>query len=320
MNTIEVLPLKQDSSRLVWSVMIPTYNCSKYLQQTIQSVLIQDRGAGKMEIWVVDDCSTDNPEKIVNEFGNGRINFYKQQYNVGQLNNFSTCLNLAKGIIIHLLHGDDFVHNGFYQKLEAPLLADEEIGAAFTRNDIVDKDGNLVLVSDKLAPSAGVFKNFLGVIGRKQVIQTPSIVVKRAVYEKLGAFNKDLTWLEDWEMWIRIASNYQFYYEPELLASYRIHDQSNTTESLMTGRFVRDVLSCMKVYSEYLRLPGKEQTAMNNAARQHYLNYATIQARKRSSVVILLHSFPLVYNPGSFFRAAKEILRLSLKLVIKKIV
>ena len=138
MNTITVLPVSADANRPVWSVMIPTYNCSKYLRETIESVLIQAGGIDNMEIWVVDDCSIDNPEELVKELGKGRINFYRQDRNVGQLNNFSTCLNLAKGKIIHLLHGDDFVLDGFYNKLEGPLLSDNSIGASFTGNNIVD--------------------------------------------------------------------------------------------------------------------------------------------------------------------------------------
>ncbi len=88
MNTIKVLPITDDNGlRPIWSVMIPTYNCSIYLKQTIESVLNQDRGINNMEIWVVDDCSIDNPEVVVEEFGKGRIKFFKQKQNVGQLNN-----------------------------------------------------------------------------------------------------------------------------------------------------------------------------------------------------------------------------------------
>jgi cellulose synthase/poly-beta-1,6-N-acetylglucosamine synthase-like glycosyltransferase len=51
MNTIKVLPISETNViRPIWSVMIPTYNCSIYLKQTIESVLIQDRGIHNMEI------------------------------------------------------------------------------------------------------------------------------------------------------------------------------------------------------------------------------------------------------------------------------
>jgi glycosyltransferase involved in cell wall biosynthesis len=307
-KNIEVHPvLNLDKPRPTWSVIIPTYNCANYLKQTIESVLIQDRGIENMEIWVVDDCSSDNPREIVEEFGRGRVGFYKQEQNVGQLNNFSTCLNLSKGKIIHLLHGDDFVHNNFYESLEKSLLSDNNIGAGFTGHNVVNETGGLIVTSELLADNAGVIENFLSIITCRQVIQTPSIVVKREVYEKLGAFSKDLTWVEDWEMWIRIASNYKIYYEPTVLASYRVHNNSNTENSINTGRFVKDVLKCIKVYSSYLKVTKDEKKKIIQSAKQHYLNYARQQSRERVSVTILFRSLQLVYNSSSFFSILYQI-------------
>ncbi len=185
------------------------------------------------------------------ELGKGRVKFNQQEKNVGQLNNFGTCLNLSKGKIVHLLH---FVHNGFYESLEKPLLSDSSIGAAFTRHSFVNVHGELSNVSDLLMDKPGVIEDFVSIIASKQIIQTPSIVVKREVYEKLGAFNRDLTWVEDWEMWIRIACNFNFYYEPQNFASYRIHYHSNSENSYETGRFIKDVLKCIEIYSGYLNM------------------------------------------------------------------
>ena len=56
--------------RPVWSVMIPTYHCARYLGETLRSVLAQDPGPDAMQIEVVDDHSTqDDPERVVREVG-----------------------------------------------------------------------------------------------------------------------------------------------------------------------------------------------------------------------------------------------------------
>ena len=81
-----IKPLESGITRPVWSVMIPTYNCSKYLKQALESVLIQDPGIEKMQIEVVDDDSTDaNVEELVNTIGKGRVTCYKQSQNCGSL-------------------------------------------------------------------------------------------------------------------------------------------------------------------------------------------------------------------------------------------
>ena len=307
MSVISVNPINDTELRPLWSVVIPTYNCAKFLKKTLQSVLAQDMGNEKMEIWVVDDGSMDNPEQVIIDLKTDRIGFYKQPQNVGQLNNFSTCLNLAKGKIIHLLHGDDFVHDGFYESLEHSLMSDDTVGAAFTGYNVVDEANKLIVRSELLADKAGVIENFLSVITSKQVIQTPSIVVKREVYEKLGAFNKELTWVEDWEMWIRISCHYNFYYEPKILASYRVHNNSNTEDSVKTGRFITDVLKCIRVYSSYLKNTPEEKKNIINAAKLHYINFAIQQSRARLSTLILLKAFKLCFNLSSSLKILKQI-------------
>ncbi len=62
-------PVPDGEHRPLWSVMIPTYNCAKYLRETLLSVLAQDPGAEVMQIEVIDDCSTDNPAAVVEEVG-----------------------------------------------------------------------------------------------------------------------------------------------------------------------------------------------------------------------------------------------------------
>ena len=61
-----ISPVAEGLHRPLWSVMIPTFNCAKYLRQTLESVLVQDPGTEQMQIEVVDDCSTkDDPEAVV---------------------------------------------------------------------------------------------------------------------------------------------------------------------------------------------------------------------------------------------------------------
>src|SRR5690348_4526227 len=89
-----VLPVPDGVSRPLWSVMIPTHNCAKYLRETLVSVLGQSTGSEQMQIEVVDDCSTkDDPESVVRELGMGRVIFHRQPRNVGHTRNFETCLH-----------------------------------------------------------------------------------------------------------------------------------------------------------------------------------------------------------------------------------
>ena len=114
--------------------MIPTYNCAKYLVKTLESVLEQDPGPEQMQIEVVDDVSTkDDPEAVVRELGKGRVQFHRQEKNVGPTPNFNTCLKRSRGYWVHILHGDDFVLPGFYAKLSRMIARHSQVALASSR-------------------------------------------------------------------------------------------------------------------------------------------------------------------------------------------
>jgi glycosyltransferase involved in cell wall biosynthesis len=107
--------------------MIPSHDCAPYLRETLASVLAQDPGPDRMQIEVVDDGSPDDPRAVVDELGRGRVDFFRQSRNVGHVANFHTCVERSRGRLVHLLHGDDCVRDGFYAAMER--LLEREAGA-----------------------------------------------------------------------------------------------------------------------------------------------------------------------------------------------
>lgn len=264
--------------RPLWSVMVPAYNCSQYLSETLESVLQQDPGKDKMQIEVCDDASTDaDVEKMVYEIGDGRVNYFRQPVNAGSLRNFETCLNRSRGRLIHLLHGDDKVKRGFYDKMENLFLTFPDIGAAFCRYISVDQFDGREIVSDKERSEAGVLENWLERLARKQRIQTPAMVVKRSVYEKLGAFY-GIHYGEDWEMWLRIAANYKVGYIPEILAEYRKRTDSISGQYILTGQNIQDLKKVMYVSRQYFS--AEKWKDIREEAYNHYAWFAINTARK----------------------------------------
>lgn len=276
----QVPSLLENASRPLWSVMIPTYNCADYLRETLSSVLAQDPGSDTMQIEVVDDHSTkDDPAAIVDELGGGRVSFYRQPQNVGHVKNFQTCLERSRGKIIHLLHGDDCVRAGFYQKLQQAFVTHPEIGAAFCRHIHMDEQGHWQHISWLEQSESGILNNWLTRIAVEQRIQTPSIVVQRKVYETLGAFDHRIRyWGEDWEMWVRIAAQYPVWYEIEPLALYRTRSVSLSGRSIHTGENIQDLRKAVEIIKDYL--PPDISESSTQTALRNYAFYALNTARK----------------------------------------
>ncbi len=263
--------------RPLWSVMIPTYNCYAYLQQTITSVLAHDAGNVLMQIEVVDDCSTDGDvEQLVKTVGQGRVSFYRQQQNSGSLRNFETCIQRARGQYIHILHGDDAVLPGFYPEIQTLFDTNPAAGAAFTGLSAIDETGSVLYHNNTVQPQPGIIADWLTRIARAQYLRTCAIVVKREVYEKLGGYFA-VHYGEDWEMFVRIAANYPVAYSPKNLALYRLHTNNISTRSLATGQNIRDIRKVIDIIQGYL--PKEQRREIKRDARRTFAHYFTSHAQ-----------------------------------------
>ncbi|WP_205703463.1 glycosyltransferase family 2 protein [Hymenobacter radiodurans] len=256
--------------RPMWSVMIPTYNCLQYLQETIESVLAQDPGPELMQIAVVDDCSTDGDVKaLVDAVGKNRVEFFQQTSNLGSLRNLESCLNLSTGHRVHLLHGDDKVAPGFYTEIDTLFTKYPEAGAAFTHIAYMTEDA--MFINPPFEREEGIVKDFLLKMAITIRVQPPAIVVKRSVYEQLGSFFA-VHYGEDWEMWTRIAAHFPVAYSPKCLAHYRyLTSNSITQHSIKTGQNVRDIIKVFNIIQNYL--PIDKRSSLRNAALTNYAIY-----------------------------------------------
>jgi hypothetical protein len=105
-------------------------------------------------------------------------------------------------------------------------------------------------------------------LASEQRIMTPSIVVRREAYERLGGFDCRLQCSEDWEMWVRIAAHYPVWYEVEPLASYRMHSDSNTGRHIRTGEDMRYTRDAIAIFGSYL--PSGLARRVTDRARETY--------------------------------------------------
>jgi len=297
-----IKPVLAGEVRPVWSVLIPTYNCIEWLRQTLESVLAQDPGPEKMQIEVVDDCSTDGDvEACVREIGNGRVNFFRQEKNQGSLRNFETCLNRSKGHWIHLLHGDDLVLDGFYNEVEKLFTQFPRAGAAFTRYAYIDEKNIITPPGKALRDEPGIIGDFLLQIAQKQLLQACCMVVKRSVYEHLGSFFA-VHYGEDWEMWTRIAAHYPVAYSPSCRALYRGgqgHSASITSHFLSTGQNIRDITTVIGIMQNYL--PREKRRSLKRIA---FKNFSRAYAKASNRI------YP--HNPNAAFVQANGALKMNI--------
>jgi hypothetical protein len=176
------------------------------------------------------------------------------------------------------LHQDDLVLPGFYERL-AQAAVDPLVGAAFCRHSFLNAAGRNESQSDLLQPTPGTLSGWLDMIARHQYVTCASIVVRRDVYEHLGGYRTDLCYVLDWEMWVRIATYYAVWFEPEALASFRVHPGTETSRLRRGNRDIADVRKAVKIIRRGL---PPEYRATVGSGLLHYLRQVELGTARRS--------------------------------------
>lgn len=199
------------------SVIIPVHNSADYVAEAIDSVLAQTYP--NYEIIVVDDGSTDSTPEIVKGYGHEVT--YVRQENGGAASARNHGIGLARGTYIAFLDADDM---WLPEKLEKQIKLfqnDPELGLVFTENYLFDEDG---IYCDSLEKQVRLMTGDLAQnIFMNSGVATPTVMVRKEVFEKLGTFEETLTQAEDDNMWIRITCNYRGMLIDEPLVKIREH-------------------------------------------------------------------------------------------------
>jgi len=204
------------------SVIISTYNRSDFLKKAIKSVL--DQTFEDFELLIIDDCSTDDTEKIVRNFKDKRVRYIKTSENTGHDGKPKNIgiLN-ANGEYIAFLDDDDI-----YRKKEA--LAIIYTYLKHTTADVAYGD-YLNNIEGKKKREAGWSIDFdPQLLSQRNYISMSVSFVKREKLIEVGGFNEELEQFKDWNLWMRLHKNgCQFIHVPILITEVLQH--SNTISS-----------------------------------------------------------------------------------------
>ena len=283
-----------DRPRPFWSTMI-TCHRPTYLEQALNSVLIQAADPAQMQIEVVIDRVAASTQAeiiaIAQRVGGDRIGIYVCPEKIGQPFIFNVAVERARGHWLHILHDDDWVEPGFYQALQQGVETESTIGAAFCRHRGVN-NGQQSWVSSIERETSGVLDNWLERMVVFNRLQFSAKVVKRQVYETIGGFCPQADTVGDWEMWKRIAVHYPVWFEPQVLMNYREHLESASSTIIPSGKQIADIRKTIDISRRYLPLlqcDSLSRTALENSALYAIsLAKQQLQRQNYGSVVVNL--------------------------------
>lgn len=193
------------------SIIMPSYNTASFIEETIQSVLNQTYT--NWELIIVDDCSTDNTDEVLENIKDSRIRYFKNDKNSGAAVSRNKALREARGQWIAYLDSDDL---WMPEKLEKQIHFMETNGYAFSYTkyeeiNMKSKKTGVTVSGPKKITKSGMF-NYCW----------PGCLTVMYDANKIGLIQiQDIKKNNDYAMWLKVCKKADCYLLDEFLGQYR---------------------------------------------------------------------------------------------------
>lgn len=205
------------------SIITPSYNQGRFIEETIRSVLLQNYP--NLEYIIIDGGSTDNTVEIIKKYESG-ITYWVSEKDKGQSDAINKGFRECTGDIIYWLNSDDCL------KLDAlyhvALNYDKGNKIIHGKVDFTDENGNLIRVLNHKTFS---HKSLLKPWVPTYVPSQPGIFFASSLIHRNWLVREDLNFCMDYELWLRISKEANIFHIEDRLATYRLHSFSKTGES-----------------------------------------------------------------------------------------
>ena len=282
-------PHSPQSTPLV-SICIPTYNGAEYIAEAIQSAIAQTYPY--IEIIIADDGSKDETVEISKSFQSKFQSKFQSQLqsqlqnqaagefrviphpNYGLARNWNFCISEAKGKYVKFLFQDDLLEPNCVAEMVELAEKDEEIGLVFSPRAILlsekaKTNRACLAASRKIAnlhqgwTSLEPIQSGLSLLADPNLARDPlnkigepsTVLIRKAVWQRLGLFDESLCQFVDLDMWLRIMGHYKIGFVNRSLSKLRIHLGQHTWENFHSEANSKDLARFMlhKVLGEHAR-------------------------------------------------------------------
>ena len=297
------------------SIIIPAYNQDRFLSTTIKSALKQTYPY--LEVILVDDESTDTTPQIGQRFEKEDSRFhYLKQPNQGPAAARNTGIAHSKGEFIFLLDGDDLMEPELIQQALSIFTQNPNVDIVYTAFHIIDEDSRLVgeIHSETYSP-----QDLLALLFFRNVIGPGAVMAKRACLLDCP-YNEAMRHAEDYELLLRLAHRYRFYYIDKPLRSYRRHGQNLSND--LTAHH-EATLQVLNQYSSAHIQEVVERSSFSQEEKELLLGKILYSSGRLSEAILCFHklnqALAYFYLGNCYFKQqkwtqAKEAYQTSLKL------
>jgi glycosyltransferase involved in cell wall biosynthesis len=210
-------------------VGIPTHSGTRYLEETIESILAQT-----FESWRLTVCENGPPgdrvAKILEPYlKDHRISHLRSETAVDMSVNATRAITAGDAPYVALLHDDDLWDPPFLERRAAFLDSHPECGLVFSHCKFIGPDGGTAFTLNvNLHEGVQGRRTFLRMLYEHNIISIPTVLVRRSAYEMVTPSFNDSLLFSDYEMWLRVAAVLDIGFLDVADASYRVHASQTT--------------------------------------------------------------------------------------------
>lgn len=204
------------------SIIIPTYNCAKYIKKAIDSVLNQPYE--NKELIIIDGGSNDNTVEILKSYSE-KIKWISEK-DSGQSDAINKGFKMATGEIVTWLNADDYYEPDIFEK----------INNEFEKRDIILLYGKCRSISIKKTIINTPPKNITDtdMINKGNLIYQPSSFYKKTTVEEIGLLNSSLNYWMEYDLFIKLLKKGDSYLLNEILTNFTIReDQKSNSKNIL---------------------------------------------------------------------------------------
>ena len=211
------------------TVIVVTYNSSKYVLETLESVFRQTYA--DIELIVSDDCSNDNTFEICGQWLDEHKNRFvraeliQTPNNGGICHNYNYALKQSTGEWIKYIAGDDLLEDNCIERFVANIKPDTFLYTCITKH-LQNETGEIHLFRTRI-PDSSARKQARFMLKYLYGINGPTLFIERLHLSEIGGFEEKYPMIEDWPIAIRFATNgWQIGIINKALVQWRIYGDS----------------------------------------------------------------------------------------------
>jgi glycosyltransferase involved in cell wall biosynthesis len=221
-----------------FSVVIPLYNKENFIESTVKSILNQT--FNDYEIVIIDDASTDSSLKIANELASAKVKIINHPINKGLSATRNTGIEIASADYIAFLDADD-CWEATYLETIASLINQYPEAKLFATNylEVYSEFVNIPPKTNlKINDANCIVKNFFKASLNQPIYCPSSLCVNKVVFDKIGCYDKQITFGEDVDFNIRANTTFLLAYNPSPLVKYSMYSQNQITNSSLKNKVI----------------------------------------------------------------------------------